>query len=65
MTATVADDAELGFISSQELRSLLREEPELCQQLLTILGAKIAKTEQASKAMVREEHVPPFEMGLA
>jgi CRP-like cAMP-binding protein len=65
MTATVTNDAELRFISSQALKSLLREQPELCQQLLTILSAKIAQTEQATKAMVRKEKVPPFEMGLA
>lgn len=65
MTATVTDDAELGFISSQALLSLLRNEPELCQQLLTILSAKLAHTEQLTKAMLHKEKVPPLEMGLA
>src|SRR5437868_6227154 len=31
MTATVADDAELGLISPPVLVSLLRKNPELCQ----------------------------------
>ena len=38
MTATVTEDAELGFLSGQVLDSLLHERPELCQQLLTILA---------------------------
>jgi CRP-like cAMP-binding protein len=38
MTATVTEDAELGFLSRQTLGSLLHEHPELCEQLLTILS---------------------------
>lgn len=64
MTATVTDDAELGFVTSQALDSLLREQPELCQQLLTILSAKIAHTEQ-TKALARKENIPRLESGLA
>src|SRR5580704_380254 len=52
MTATVTDDAELGFLTARAVESLLREQPDLCQQLLTILSAKIAHTEQLTKALV-------------
>jgi CRP-like cAMP-binding protein len=43
MTATVTDDAELGFLTAEALQSLLRERPELCQELLVILGEKLAQ----------------------
>ena len=59
------DDAELGFVTSQALDSLLREHPELCQQLLAILSAKIAHTEQLTKALARKENIPRLESGLA
>src|SRR5205807_1615705 len=42
MTATVTEDAELGFIRSEALFSLLRERPELCQELLAVLSEKMA-----------------------
>jgi CRP-like cAMP-binding protein len=33
MTATVTHDAELGFLSTQALESLLLEHPEFCREL--------------------------------
>jgi CRP/FNR family cyclic AMP-dependent transcriptional regulator len=65
MTATVTDDAELGFLTARAVESLLRDQPDLCQQLLTILSAKIAHTEQLTKALVRKENLPRLEAGLA
>ena len=65
MTATVTDDAELGFLTTQVLESLLRQHPELCPQLLTILSAKIAQTEQVTKALLRKEKLPRLESGVA
>jgi CRP-like cAMP-binding protein len=65
MTATVTDDAELGFLTTQVLESLLRQHAELCQQLLTILSAKISHTEQVTKALLRKEKLPPLESGMA
>ena len=41
MTATVTKDAELGLIKTPVLLSLLRKRPELCQQLLEILGDRV------------------------
>lgn len=60
MTATVTDDAELGFLSIEELKSLLKERPQLCRQLLDILGAKISQTYQ-----IRKGHPEPNDMGVA
>ena len=64
MTATVTDDAELGFLTLQALVSLLRKHPELCQQLLTILSAKVAHSEQVTKALLRNEKLPRLELGV-
>lgn len=65
MTATVTDDAELGFLSVEALKALLREQPALCLQLLDILGAKMAQVDQLRKAMQNKESVPAPEVGLA
>jgi CRP-like cAMP-binding protein len=65
MTANVTEDAELGFLANQALESLLRKQPELCQQLLTSLSAKVAHTEQVTKAMLRKEKRPRLESGVA
>jgi len=58
MTATVTDDAELGFLTPQDLVSLLRKQPELRWQLLTILSAKVRHGEQVTKALLRREELP-------
>jgi CRP/FNR family transcriptional regulator, cyclic AMP receptor protein len=65
MTATVTDDAELGFLTPQALVSLLRKQPELRLQLLTILSAKVAHSEQVTKALLRNEKLPRLEWGPA
>jgi CRP-like cAMP-binding protein len=62
MTATVTDDAELGFLSCQTVKSLLREQPEICQQLLKVLSAKIANTD---RVILRKRGVPETELGVA
>jgi CRP-like cAMP-binding protein len=64
MTATVTDDAELGFLPLQALLLLLRKHPELCQQLLTILSAKVAHSEQETKALLRKERLPSLQLGV-
>jgi len=51
MTATVTDDAELGFVSS-EAKALLHEQPQACQELLTMLTSKIVQTDEVTKAML-------------
>jgi CRP-like cAMP-binding protein len=65
MTATVTEDAELGFLTPQDLISVLHRQPELRQQLLTILSAKVAHSEQVTKALRRKEKLPGLELGLA
>jgi len=60
MTATVTNDAELGFISSKDLKGILLQQPALCRQLLDILNAKIMHTYQTTKG-----HLDPSEIGMA
>jgi CRP-like cAMP-binding protein len=47
VTATVSEEAELGFWSPEALDSLLRERPDLCRPLLAILGVRLAEDEDA------------------
>ena len=58
MTATVTEDAELGFWSPDALDSLLRNRPDLCQPLLTILGEKIAENHERERALITREKQP-------
>src|SRR5260370_22731974 len=53
MTATVTEDAELGFWSPEALDSLLHNRPDLCQQLLVILGEKMAENYELQEASLR------------
>jgi CRP-like cAMP-binding protein len=54
MTATVGQNAELGFWPSEALQLLLRQRPELCQQLLAVLGERMSENQQVAKALLRE-----------
>jgi CRP-like cAMP-binding protein len=65
MTATVTEDAEVGFISMKALRELLGSRPEFCQQLLTILSARVAQTDRIRRAMLAKKNIPGHEVGLA
>ncbi len=55
MTATVTEDAELGFLSPNGLEALLRECPDLYQPLLVILGEKIAESREDERAVIDGE----------
>jgi CRP-like cAMP-binding protein len=66
MTATVTDDAELGFLSADSFKSLLREQPQLCRQLLDILSAQVSQIEDQARAeMLGKRKAPESELGLA
>jgi CRP-like cAMP-binding protein len=54
MTATVTEAAELGFWSLEALDSLLHNRPDLCQQLLTILGEKMAENYELQETSLRK-----------
>lgn len=54
-TATVKEDAKLGFWSPEALDSLLRERPDLCRPLLAILGERIAEDHDVESAFLNHE----------
>ena len=54
MTATVTEDAELGFWSPEMLESLLRDHPEFCCQLLAILGEKVIDNNENAEQATRK-----------
>jgi CRP-like cAMP-binding protein len=55
LTATVTEDAELVFWSPQDLNSLLRKNPELCHEVLAILGEKMAENQEMAKALLSKD----------
>jgi CRP-like cAMP-binding protein len=58
MTATVTQDAELGFWSPEALDALLRKRPELCQPLLVLLGQRMAENDALHKAFLTNDAPP-------
>jgi CRP-like cAMP-binding protein len=64
MTATVTQDAELGFWPSEALDSLLRKRPDLCRQLLAVLSEKISENREVTKALLDKEELPSQNSGV-
>jgi CRP-like cAMP-binding protein len=62
MTATVMEDAEVGFLTPHDLISLVRQQPKLQQHLLAILSEKVANSIRLAKALRRKENLS--ELGL-
>lgn len=56
MTATVTEDAELGFWTPDALESLLRREPALCQPLLIMLGERVAENHDVERRFVERDN---------
>jgi CRP-like cAMP-binding protein len=61
MTATVIEDAELGFLPPQVLESLMRDNADLCQELLTILNQRMLQIQQLQRALLHKEKELPSE----
>ena len=59
MTATVTEDAELGFWTPEMLESLLRDHPEFCCQLLAILGERVIENNEMQEALLKGDKRPP------
>jgi CRP-like cAMP-binding protein len=58
MTATVVEDAELGFWSRDKFHVLLLERPDLCQQLLEIMAERVSENTDMLKAMLKRDKQP-------
>ena len=58
MTATVTEDADLGYWSPDALDSLLCTHPDFCQPLLAILGAKIAESHEVERTLLTRDKQP-------
>jgi CRP-like cAMP-binding protein len=55
MTATVTEYAELGFLSPQTLDSLMQNDPDGCEALLTFLSERVLEIQQAQKALLHKK----------
>jgi len=58
MNATVMEDAELSTWSFTKLDSLLRKRRDFCQQMLVILGEKMAESQAMAIAVAHKERQP-------
>ena len=65
MTATVTEDAEVGFWTPGALNSLLLAHPELCQQLLVLLCERMAENHEIMKALHDKHPEVSSHSGLA
>jgi CRP-like cAMP-binding protein len=65
MTATVTEDAELVFWTADELESLLRKNPTLCQELLAIMAERVAANHEVMKALLNGRKPPSQKSGVA
>jgi CRP-like cAMP-binding protein len=65
MTATVTEDAELALWAADELESLLRMNPSLCQELLAIMAERVAANHEVMKALLRGRKPPSQKSGVA
>src|SRR5215469_4241236 len=51
MTATVLEGAELSMWNCSQLNTLLRKRRDFCEQMLVILGQRMAESLEAAKAL--------------
>lgn len=64
MTATVTEDAVLGYWSRNALECLLRERPQYYRELLDILGERLAENQKLARALLNREEQPVLESQL-
>jgi CRP-like cAMP-binding protein len=64
MTATVTENAELVVWTREALDTLLRNRPDLCQQLLTVLGERVAENQRLAKALLTRSEQPHQELDV-
>jgi CRP-like cAMP-binding protein len=62
MTATVLENAELVVWTREALDSLLQNRPDLRQQMLAVLGERMAENQKLAKAMLTRDEQPHQEI---
>jgi CRP-like cAMP-binding protein len=60
MTATLMEDAELGFLPSPVLNSLMQKNPALCQTLLTVLSERMLEIQQVQDTLLKRPKPIPW-----
>lgn len=55
MTATVTENAELIVWTREALDALLFNRPDLCQELIMVLGERMAENQKIAKALLLRE----------
>lgn len=58
MTATVIEETEVSFWSLDALNTLLRRRRDFCDQMLTILGQKMAESQALAKSLAYGDKQP-------
>ena len=64
MTATVTENAELVAWTPAALDALLRNRPDLRQQLLTVLGERVAENQKLAKALLARDEQPDQQLNV-
>jgi CRP-like cAMP-binding protein len=64
MTATVTENAELVAWTPEALDALLRNRPDLRQQLLTVLGERVAENQKLAKALLARDEQPDQQLNV-
>lgn len=65
MTATVIEDAELGFWPTKELDLLLQKRPDFCRALLAILGEEMEFNRKLVRALLSHDDLPAQEVSAS
>lgn len=64
MTATVTENAELVVWTPEALDALLRNRPDLRQQLLTVLAERMAENQRLAKALLARDEQPDQQLNV-
>jgi len=62
MTATVIEDAELGFLPPQVLNSLMKSNPDFCQELLKLLSERMLEIQHVHRALLQKGNKASLEV---
>jgi len=58
MTATVTENAQLGFLSLEAIDQLLRDHPNIFLALLSLLGEKVREIQRLKQSLLDKGQQP-------